>query len=33
MQKKVYNYNYLQDNIDTLIGKFGLHKTIEVLET
>ncbi len=32
MKKTAYNYIQLQDRIDTLIGKFGLQKTIEVIE-
>lgn len=31
MKKKELTYNDLQDNIDALIGKFGLKKTIEVM--
>ena len=33
MQKTIYNYEDLQHSVDTLIGKFGLKKTIEVLES
>lgn len=33
MKKTAYNYHDLQQSIDTLIGKFGLHKTIEVIDS
>lgn len=33
MKKTTYNYHDLQCSIDTLIGKFGLQKTIEVIES
>ena len=33
MKKTAYDYHDLQQSIDTLIGKFGLQKTIEVIES
>ena len=33
MKQIIYNYHDLQQSIDTLIGKFGLHKTIEVIDS
>ncbi|TGV03596.1 hypothetical protein [Flavivirga rizhaonensis] len=32
MKRTVYDYHDLQQSIDTLIGKFGLNKTIEVID-
>lgn len=31
MQKEGYNYSDLQSNIDTLIGKYGLTRTVKIL--
>jgi len=33
MKKTEYDYHDLQQSIDTLIGKFGLGKTIEVIQS
>ncbi|WP_346881285.1 hypothetical protein [uncultured Algibacter sp.] len=33
MKKTVHDYHDLQDSIDNLIGKFGLPKTIEVIDS
>lgn len=33
MKNTVFNYTDLQQSIDALIGKFGLQKTIEVLDS
>lgn len=33
MKKTAYNYNDLQQGIDALLGKFGLQKTIEVIQS
>ena len=33
MKKTAFDYHDLQQSIDTLIGKFGLQKTIEVIDS
>lgn len=33
MKKTAYDYHDLQQSIDSLIGKFGLQKTIEVIDS
>ena len=33
MKKPVHDYHDLQDSIDNLIGKFGLPKTIEIIDS